>query len=167
MWCGVLGMWWTVFQEIHNEPEHRKISLSTVSLLPWEGNPSCRSGCVCVCHSEIHRGLESLTLSLTLAHTHTNTHSAQSLLFVCFGCNTETMVPGHTSLQFQMAGRHTNPKRLSYNISHLFFSFLLSLSVFYSRSHPPHPSHPHIQTYTTHTDRWELASLELAKHRRR
>lgn len=47
----VLGMWRTVFQEIHNEPEHRKISLSTVSLLPWEGNPSCRSACVCVCHT--------------------------------------------------------------------------------------------------------------------
>lgn len=81
MWCGVLGMWRTVFQEIHNEPEHRKISLSTVSLLPWEGNPSCRSACVCVCHSEIHRGLESLTLSLTLAHTHKHTLCPKS--FVC------------------------------------------------------------------------------------
>lgn len=37
--------------------------------------------CVCVCHSEIHRGLESLTLSLTLAQTHKHTLCPKS--FVC------------------------------------------------------------------------------------
>lgn len=82
MWCGVLGMWRTVFQEIHNEPEHRKISLSTVSLLPWEGNPSCRSGCVCVPQWNSQRFRISHSLSHTCTHTQTHTLPKVFCLFV-------------------------------------------------------------------------------------
>lgn len=157
MWCGVLGMWRTVFQEIHNEPEHRKISLSTVSLLPWEGNPSCRSGCVCVPQWNSQRF--RISHSLSHLHTHINTHSAQSLLFVCFGCNTETMVPGHTSLQFQMADIPIPSGCLT--ISPTYFSLSYCLSLFFTLVHTLPTPHTHIYKHTQRTltdENWLLWS---------
>lgn len=67
------------FQEIFSELKHCRILPSRVSLLP----------AFCL-----------VTRVRLAAVSHLR---PKLLLFVCFGCNSETMVPGHTSLQFRMA----------------------------------------------------------------
>lgn len=82
LWCRVLGMWWMCFQEIVNKLKRCVIPESCVSvtcfLSVWE---------VCV--------IMSVILTAVSSCTHM---PSQLLLFVCFGCNSETKVLCHTSV---------------------------------------------------------------------
>lgn len=122
--------------------------------------------CVCVPQWNSQRFRISHSLSHTCTHTQTHTLPKVFCLFV-LGVTLKPWCLATRPCSFKWQADIPIPSGcLTISATYFSLSYCLSLC-FYSRSHPPHPSHPHIQTYTTHTDRWELTSLELTKHRRR
>lgn len=161
MWCGVLGMWRTVFQEIHNEPEHRKISLSTVSLLPWEGNPSCRSGCVCVCVPQWNSQRFRISHSLSHTCTDTQTHTLPKVfcLFV-LGVTLKPWCLATRPCSFKWQADIPIPSGCL-TISPTYFSLSYCLSLFFTLVHTLPTSHTHIYKHTQRTltdENWLLWS---------
>lgn len=161
MWCGVLGMWRTVFQEIHNEPEHRKISLSTVSLLPWEGNPSCRSGCVCVCVPQWNSQRFRISHSLSHTCTDTQTHTLPKVfcLFV-LGVTLKPWCLATRPCSFKWQADIPIPSGCL-TISPTYFSLSYCLPLFFTLVHTLPTPHTHIYKHTQRTltdENWLLWS---------